>query len=174
MVNLVRRAMEQSGGKVEGIRPATFIIDPITLVFKYLEQYICFTSQVGTINELPHGAGWKLLERNVMRFMIQFRALRKYMNILATAHIHDKTDQKTQRTDKRPLIDGQARDMFIGYWPNVFEMVVEGGQGRMRTRGEESRYIARTTMQLEQFEPADIAAVLAKAAKAGAANRKEG
>src|SRR3990167_1841301 len=98
--------------------------------------------------------------------MTVFRSLRQYCNVMATAHIEVKEDEKTKQRYREVSITGKMKIGFIRYWPNVFEMEVSAGQGRMRTRGEDERYIARTTMPLDLYEPANIAAVLAKAEKA--------
>ena len=72
--------------------------------------------------------------------------------------------QSTEILGYKPMIDGQFRDQMAGYFNEVYYMDARtsGGEARYRFRTRGTKYDARTSLPLDEFEDASIQHVLEK------------
>jgi len=99
-------------------------------------------------------------------------------NFICTVHMRTLTKKVTSmigpnqvvETEKitgyKPLVDGQMRDQLAGFFNEVYYMDVVDKSGqeaeyRFRTRG--AKYDARTSLNLDEFVPADLGPILREA-----------
>ncbi len=89
----------------------------------------------------------------------------KIMTETQTTMIGSQVVETTVITGYKPLLDGQIRDKLAGYFNECYYMEAKtSGKSptyQFRTRG--TKYDARTSLPLDEFEPADIMDVLKKA-----------
>lgn len=176
-LNIVDLLNDILDGNSEYDKYKTIILDSVTRVKEHMTKLLIFHRGQGKFgSKAEDDMNWPAWGSYLANFVELFDALKDFnKDFICT--VHQKTLEKTTTSmigpqvvesteiiGYKPLVDGQFRDQIAGYFNECYYMDARtsGGEGRYRFRTRGTKYDARTSLPLDEFEPASIQHVLEK------------
>lgn len=167
-------------GEGDYFRYKTIVGDSLTRLVEHLTRLLIYHRGKGKIGKTAgddmNWPSWGSYKSNLEEL---FNVMCGHFdrNFICTVHQKTMTEKVTSMIGSqviesevirgyKPLIDGQMRDKLAGFFNEVYYMNVIDKKGQdsvyqFRTRG--AKYDARTSLDLEEFVPADLGEILKKA-----------
>ena len=178
-VSVVDYLNEILEGNTELDKFNTVVLDSLTRLSEHLKGLLVYLRGQGKFGKKVEGdLNWPSWGSYLKNWEELFSNMCTYFkrDFICTAHMKIMTETTTMMVGPqivetevvvgyKPLIDGQMREKLSGYFNECYFLDAKtSGKNpvyRFRTRG--TKYDARTSLPLDEFEPADISLLLKKA-----------
>lgn len=179
-VDLLNEIIDDSDGEYKEYK--TIVLDSLTRVSEHLKRLLIYHRGKGKfgkkIEDDLNWPSWGSYLSNLEELFSVMCLEQEDKNFICTVHMKTMTEKQVivgadgsgieQEivTGYKPLIDGQMRDKLVGYFNEAYYMEPKESKGRetewrIRTRGP--KFDARTSMKLDELEPANLAKIVEKA-----------
>lgn len=152
----------------------TIVNDSLTRLIEHLKRLLVYHRGKGKFGKKVEGdMNWPSWGSYLANLEEVFYALQNYMtkhDFICTAHLHEETEKDpiTEVVVVKgywPMVDGQMRRKLAGYFNECYFLEAKHSKTKpsvysFRTRG--SKFCARTSLPLDELEPANIMKILKK------------
>jgi len=157
----------------------TVVLDSLTRLSEHLKSLLVYLRGQGKFGKKIEGdLNWPSWGSYLKNWEELFSNMCTYFqrDFICTAHLKIMTENTTMMVGPqvvetevvvgyKPLIDGQMRDKLSGYFNECYflEAKTSGKNPKYQFRTRGTKYDARTSLPLDEFEDADIMKILRKA-----------
>ena len=163
VVDLLNRILE---GDEEFAKYNTIVLDSLTRLVEHMKRLLIYLRGQGKFGKKSDGdmnwPSWGSYLSNLEELFTEVVQMDK--NFICTAHEkleveHDDFTETDTILGRWPMVDGQFMKKMSGYFDECYFMSmsitkVKGSVFQFRTRG--SKFCARTSLNLDEFAPANI------------------
>lgn len=179
-VDLLNNIIEDPDGEYSEYK--TVVLDSLTRLSEHLKRLLIYHRGKGKfgkkIEDDMNWPSWGSYLSNLEELFSAMCSEQEDKNFICTVHMKTMIEKQVIVgadgsgieqdiiTGYKPLIDGQMRDKLVGYFNEAYYMEPKESKGRetqwrIRTRGP--KFDARTSMKLDELEPADLTEIVRKA-----------